>query len=553
MTLRRILRLTASRPGWLLLGAAVAAIAVIANVGLVATSAYLISRAQTATNVAELALAITAVRVLAIGRSVARYLERIVIHTGTFRVLADLRAWFFRSIEPLAPAGLRAWRSGDLLARVTADIGTLEEAFAGVAMPPIAAAAAVAFGCVLLGWIQPLAGWVLLAFAVAAGLLLPSAVRLGSRSRARERIATRSLATAYALDAVRGVADLAAFDQDEAHRRRLLRTADELDGATAALSTIRAAASGGASLLTGLCAAALLGLGIGWVRGGTIEPVLLAVLPLAAIAMFEAVGPLAAAVQRLDATEAAGGRLFELIDARPAIVDPADPAPAPVSFGLEIDGLRFRYPGGSRDVLDDLSLAIPAGGRLALVGPSGAGKSTLVQLLLRFEAYAAGEIRVGGRDLREIAADDARSLFAVVSQRVDLFDATIRDNLALADADLTDERARQALEAAQLADLVDSLPDGDRTRIGEDGLRLSGGERRRLAIARAIVRDAPILVLDEATADLDEATEARLWASLEPVMAGRTTLVLTHRPPPGWDPAAVATMRAGRIVSEARR
>ena len=182
------------------------------------------------------------------------------------------------------------------------------------------------------------------------------------------------------------------------------------------------------------------------------------------------------------------------------------------------------------------------------MGPSGAGKSTLVQLLLRFEAYKEGGIRVGGRDLRELAADDARSLFAVVTQRVDLFDATIRDNLALADADLTDERARRALEAAQLADLVDSLPDGDRTRIGEDGLRLSGGERRRLAIARAIVRDAPILVLDEATADLDEATEARLWASLEPVMAGRTTLVLTHRPPPGWDPAAVATLRAGRIA-----
>ena len=146
-----------------------------------------------------------------------------------------------------------------------------------------------------------------------------------------------------------------------------------------------------------------------------------------------------------------------------------------------------------------------------------------------------------------MAQDAVRARIAVVTQRVDLFDATIRDNLALADADLTDDRARWALETAQLADVVDALPDGDGTRIGDDGLRLSGGERRRLAIARAIVRDAPILVLDEPTADLDAATEARLWAALEPVMAGRTTLVLTHRPPPGWDPAAVVTMRAGRI------
>ena len=216
-----------------------------ANVGLVAMSAYLISRAQTATNVAELALAITAVRVLAIARSVARYIERIVIHAGTFRVLADLRSWFFRSIEPLAPAGLP-----DLAERRPArpDHRRHRHARGGVrrrGVPPIAAAAAVTFGCVLLGWIEPIAGWVLLAFAVAAGLVLPVDRALASRARARERIATRALATAFALDGVRGVADLAAFDRDEAHRARLLRTADALDGATSRLATIRAAPRAG--------------------------------------------------------------------------------------------------------------------------------------------------------------------------------------------------------------------------------------------------------------------------------------------------------------------
>jgi thiol reductant ABC exporter CydC subunit len=547
MILRRVLGLAASRPGWLLLGAIVAAVSVIANVALVGTSAYLISRAQSVTNVADLALAITAVRVLAIGRAVSRYLERIVIHAGTFRVLADLRASFFASIEPLAPAGLRSARGGDLLARITADVGTLEEAFAGVAVPPIAAAGAVAFGCVLLGWIDPVAGWILLAFGVAAGLVVPGLVRVASRAPARERIAARALTTALALDAVRGVGDLAALDRDRSHRSRLLDAAGAMDGATARLTTVRAIAAGGASLLTGLCAVVVLWVGIDAVRRGSVPDVLLATLPLAAIATFEAVGPLAAAVQRLDATEAAGARLFEVIDARPEVADPPAPAAPPEGSGLEVDGLRFRYPGGGRDVIDGLSMSIPAGGRLAVVGPSGAGKSTLVQLLLRFDDYAAGEIRIGGRELRGLAQDAVRSRMAVVTQRVDLFDATIRDNLALADADLTDDRARWALETAQLADVVDALPQGDGTRIGDDGLRLSGGERRRLAIARAIVRDAPILVLDEPTADLDAGTEARLWAALEPVMAGRTTLVLTHRLPPGWDPAAVATMREGRL------
>jgi ATP-binding cassette subfamily C protein CydC len=380
---------------------------------------------------------------------------------------------------------------------------------------------------------------------------MPTVVRRLSSGPARERIAHRSLATALALDGVRGMADLAALDRDASHRAELLRVAAAMDASTARLTAIRAGAGAAGAALAGLCAVVVLWIGIAGVRDGAVTSVLLAVLPLAAIAAFEAVGPLAAAVQRLDATEAAGERLFELIDVPPAVVDPAPPEapPLPGAAGLDVTGLRFAYEASPRAVIDDLSFSIPAGGRLAIVGPSGAGKSTLVQLLLRFEAYTEGEIRIGGREVRRLAADDVRAMLAVASQRVDLFDATVRDNLALADPDLTDERARAALETAQLGSFIDSLPDGDATRIGEDGVRLSGGERRRLAIARALVRDAPILVLDEPTADLDAATEARLWSSLEPVMAGRTTLVLTHRPPPGWDPAAVATMRAGRIVA----
>ena len=342
MILRRVLGLAASRPGWLLLGAAVAAVSVIANVALVGTSAYLISRAQTVTNVAELALAITAVRVLAIVRSVSRYLERIVIHAGTFRVLADLRASFFAAIEPLAPAGLRSARGGDLLARITADVGTLEEAFAGVAVPPIAAAGAVAFGSVLLGWIDPIAGWILLAFAVAAGLAVPGLVRVASRDPARERITARALTTALALDAVRGVGDLAALDRDQAHRSRLLAAASAMDGATARLTAVRALATAASSLLTGLCAVVVLWVGIDAVRRGSVPDVLLATLPLAAIATFEAVGPLAAAVQRLDATEAAGARLFEVIDARPEVVDP--PAPSTAARGVRARGRRPPVP-----------------------------------------------------------------------------------------------------------------------------------------------------------------------------------------------------------------
>ncbi|HEY4753825.1 MAG TPA: ABC transporter ATP-binding protein, partial [Candidatus Limnocylindrales bacterium] len=338
-------------------------------------------------------------------------------------------------------------------------------------------------------------------------------------------------------------------DRDARHRSELLALAATLDAATARLSAIGAAGAAATSLVTGLGAVAVLALGIELVRDGRLPTVLLASAPLAAVATFEAIGPLATSVQRLDAVEAAAGRMFGLVGATPAVVDPPSPAPVPDDASLDIRHVRFRYEAGLRDVLDDLSLTVRSGGRVAIVGPSGAGKSTLVGLLLRFEPYREGEIRVGGRDLRDLRAADVRAALAVVSQRVDLFDATLRDNLAVADPDVTEAVARRALEAAQLSAFVESLPDGLETRIGEDGIRLSGGERRRLAIARAIVRDAPILVLDEPTADLDQATEERLWRSLEPYIATRTTIVLTHRAPPGWDPASVVALRAGRIVA----
>jgi ATP-binding cassette subfamily C protein CydC len=548
MTIRRILRLTSSRPGWLVAGAVLGALAIIANVALVAMSAILVSRAAFVTNVADLALAITAVRVLAIGRAVLRYGERMVVHAGTFRVLADLRAWAFRSIEPLAPAGLRSWRSGDLLARFVTDVATLEEAFAGVVVPAVAALGAVAFGWVLLGVIAPTTGVVLLAASLLAGIAGPLAVRHASRGPAVVRIARRAEATAQAVDQVAGVADLAALDRGATHRAALLRTTAAMDRAGTRLADVRGLHAAGTSLLTGLAAVVILGVGIDAVHAGSVPAVALAALPLAAFATFEAIGPLAGAVQRLDGTGAAGTRVLELVDARPAVVDPDAPAMPPRSHGLEVRALSFRYPGTDRDVLDGLSFGVPDGGRLALVGPSGAGKSTLVQLLLRFESHETGEITLGGTEIRDLAADDVRATLGVATQRVDLFAASIRDNLALADPDLTDEMARSALEQAQLAAFVDGLPAGGATQIGEDGRELSGGERRRLAIARVIVRGAPVVILDEPAADLDLATETRLWASLEPFLACRTTLVLTHRPPPGWDPASIRRIEAGRIV-----
>jgi ATP-binding cassette subfamily C protein CydC len=287
--------------------------------------------------------------------------------------------------------------------------------------------------------------------------------------------------------------------------------------------------------MAGLAAVAVLALGAELVATGRLDGVYLAILPLVAVASFEVIPPLTAAFGLQPANAAAARRLFELTDAPPAVTDPPRPAQAPASAyptappGIDVRDVSFRYSADEPLVLDRLSLSVPPGGSLAIVGPSGSGKSTLVGLLARFWEYGGGEFRIGDRSIREMTGDDVRAMLGVVPQDVHLFNATIRDNLAVADGDVADETIIAACRMAQVHDAIEALPAGYATRVGENGLLLSGGERQRLAIARAIIKDAPILILDEATANLDVATERQLMASLAPFIAGRTTIVISHR------------------------
>jgi ABC-type multidrug transport system fused ATPase/permease subunit len=234
-------------------------------------------------------------------------------------------------------------------------------------------------------------------------------------------------------------------------------------------------------------------------------------------------------LQHYEASQAAARRLFELIDAPPLVADPEYPQPPPAEHSIEFHDVSFRYGSSGSPVLDGVSFRIPEGGRLAVTGESGAGKSTLVNLLVRFWDAQAGEVRVGGHDVRAYRADELRDCIGVVSQQVHLFNGTIRDNLLLAKGEATDDEISAACAQAQLHGFIASLPDGYDTLVGENGLKLSGGERQRIAIARVILKGAPILILDEATANLDIATERAVMQALEPFMQGRTTLIISHR------------------------
>jgi ATP-binding cassette subfamily C protein CydC len=502
-----------------------------ASVGLMAMSAYLISKAAIAEMVVDLSLAVTAVRFFAISRATLRYAERYVTHRTTFRILTHLRVWFYDAIEPLAPARLHAYRSGDLLSRIMADIETLENFYVRAIVPPLAAVLVTVLACWILGSFSPWLALVLLVFLLLTGVALPLTTRWLSRQPGALSIEARASLNATLVDGIQGMADMLAYGQAAAFQGEVKTLTGQLHHSQERLALIRGMGNGLAALFTGLAGLTVLLLAIPLVTGGAIEGVYLALLPLTAVAAFEAVQPLSRAWQVLEESQAAGRRLFELIDAQPEVQDPDHPLPPPDRFDLAIRDLSFRYSLDEPPVFDGLNLTIEHGQRVALVGPSGSGKSTLVNLLVRFWDYHRGQILLGGRPLHDYQQEDVRQAIAVVSQQTHLFNSTIRDNLRLAKEDATDDELVAACQKAQLHEFIETLPLGYATLIGENGLLLSGGERQRLSLARAILKDAPIVILDEATAHLDAVTERAVMEALDEFLIGRTALIIAHRRP----------------------
>jgi ABC-type multidrug transport system fused ATPase/permease subunit len=283
--------------------------------------------------------------------------------------------------------------------------------------------------------------------------------------------------------------------------------------------------------VTGATVAAVLALAIQASASASLDRVLIATLALLALASFEAVQPLSTAAREASATVAAGRRVLELTDRTAAVLDPDDPAPPPQwPFAVALEGVRARYSAADRPVLDGVSLRLEPGRRLALVGASGAGKTTIVSLLLRFLDPEAGRVTLAGRDLRDYRQHDVRRAIAVAGQDSHLFSTSIRENVRLARPDASDVDVARALRRARIWDWVEQLPDGWDTEVGENGCELSGGQRQRILVARALLADAPVLVLDEPTAHLDPETATALVRDVLGAAGDRSVLLITHRP-----------------------
>ncbi|MET0505678.1 MAG: thiol reductant ABC exporter subunit CydC [Luteibacter sp.] len=514
-------------------GAAAALLSTVAGIALVAVSGHFITSMALA-GAGGLAInyytPAALVRLFAILRTLGRYVERVVTHDATLRILARLRTWLFARLVPLAPAALGTLGSAELYSRVRADIDTLEQAYLGVFTPALVAL--LACGGVLLVTVaySPALALVLLLLYPLGGVVLPMWVQARGRHPAgRADELAESMRWQHA-DGLRGRAELALFGAEEAFAQRLAATMAGRQASLRRLQELQARADACMVVLMQVAGAAALAIGIPALRSGALEAGELTMLVLMAMAGFDAIAPLPAAWAKLGGVRAAAQRVFELADRESPVVEPAgahaQAAPGRVDLHLRHVWLRHGEPG--RWALRGVDLDIPEGRHIAIVGPSGSGKTSLVQALCRLRPYQ-GRITLGGVSIDAMRGDDVRACFAVVEQKPYLFGGTLRDNLHIARADASDENMRDALHDARLDDFLAGLPLGLDTWIGENGTGVSGGEARRIAIARALLSAAPVLVLDEPTEGLDAETARALYASLAVRTRGRTVVLITHR------------------------
>ncbi|GGU81409.1 ABC transporter [Streptomyces albospinus] len=533
--LRRLRRTAGARRSRFALALLLGSLALGSAVGLMATSGWLISRASQQPPVLYLMVAVTATRAFGIGRAVFRYAERLVAHDAVFRMLADVRVAVFRRLERLAPAGLKERRRGDLLSRLVADVDAVQDYFLRWLLP-VGAALLVGAGTVgFTAWLLPGAGVVLAVGLLLAGAGVPVLSGVLARRAERQLAPARGVLSTRVVDLLTGTAELTVAGAIGSRTDAVRRADRDLTRIASRSAAAAGAGAGLSALLCGLTVVAAAVVGVQAVHAGRLEGVALAVVVLTPLAAFEAVAGLPLAVQYRRRTRHAAERVFEVLDAPAPVSEPAAPATVPdAPFPLAVRDLTARHPGQDRPALDGVGFTLPAGRRLAVVGSSGSGKTTLAQLLLRFLDRESGTYTLAGTDAEALDGDAVRRLVGLCAQDAHLFDSSLRENLRLARRDpargpADDRDLWDALRRARLADWVRGLPDGLDTMVGEHGARLSGGQRQRLALARALLADFPVLVLDEPAEHLDLATADALTADLLAATEGRTTVLITHR------------------------
>ncbi|MGQ9367600.1 thiol reductant ABC exporter subunit CydC [Azospirillum sp. A39] len=551
-----LLALTRGHRAWMLAGLGLAVVTALANIALMAVSGWFITGMAVAGASAapfNYFLPAALIRGCAIVRTAGRYLERLATHEATFRLIGTLRPVLFLALAPRLPFGLPGAHSGDLAARLGADLDRLQQVYLRVGVP-VATAALV--GGAVVAWaaaVAPAAAIVLACGLMAGGVLLPGVLARAGRPPGRDAIVATDRLRTGTIDFAQGLEELHAFGATARHGAQRAGAHDRLAAAQRRSARQEAVGTAAGQTLGTLVLWAVVLTVAPAVAAGTLAAPDLAMLAFLSLAVVEVTAPLAGAFQAWGATAAATDRLRPLLAVPPAAAAPPDRAAAPPAGApphIRLDTVEVRYPGVSAPALRGLTLDLPPGARVALVGASGSGKSTVVALLAGFLAAERGRLLLDGKPVARGDTGRLAAMLSVAPQTPHLLAGSVRRNLLVAAPDATDAALIEACERATLGPWLAGLPDGLDTAVGEGGRPLSGGEARRLAVARALLTPAPVLVLDEPGEGLDPATERRLIERALADRPRRTVLLITHRPAGLEHMDHVVVLDRGRVLEQ---
>ena len=519
------------KPHWkpIILGIFLSIITVLSSVSLLAASGWFLASMAVA-GVAKTSMNYftpsASIRMLALIRAFGRYAERLVNHYATLEILADLRYWFYGKIEPLAPAVLHKYHSGDIFSRIKADIDTLENLYVRIIVPTITAlvtgslfvyfaslydkklAIIEAFGLLLAGFIIPI---ILLALSYKTG---------------RETIRVMAKLREHSVDSIQGLGELMIYGATKKQAKKIEELSINLSKMQHKMSIYNAFAQASLMAIVGVCIVLVMIVAVPLIRDAQMPAVNIAMLTLFVMASFEAVMGMSQVFGLLPETIAAGRRVFEIVDSKPLVIEPKSPSSKIDNFDIVFDKVCFSY--DDAKLLKNLSFRLKEGEKIAIVGRSGVGKSTIVNLISRFYTHDKGEITIGGLPIQSLQSENLREYISVASQQNQIFNKTIRDNLLIAKPDASQEELDEVCKVAHIYDFIKTLPDGFDTWMDELGHNFSGGQKRRLVVARALLKPAKILILDEPGEGLDRETEKKMLRAVFEYKKSTSIVVISH-------------------------
>jgi len=524
----RIVSLGKEYKYWMLLAALIGFLTVGSGIGLMMTSSYLIAKAALQTPIYQLQVAIVGVRFFGISRGVFRYLERYISHNVTFKLLAKFRVWFFTALVPIVPSKTIDLTSGDLLTRSIEDVESIEHIFVRVISPPFIFVATAILMFALLNIFSITYAILFIILFTGSAFAIPYLTFLLSNKLGKKIVLLKSQLKEFTVDSLQGISELIFYGQKDSWENEFNKIQDQLIKAEYRMNNIKSLHESLTGLAMNLTVAMMLLIAIPDVVTGALNGVYLSVISIGIMAAFESVAQIPQAFQYLSKSTEAGKRLFDIVDTHKKEDEINLTESVITDYNLRLENISFSYD-TDNNALSNISFRINEGERVAIVGASGAGKSTLVNLLTKLWDYNTGNIFIGNENYKVLSSTNIRNIISVVPQKVQLFTGTVKENLLIAKDGVTDSELMRVLSEVGLDSLINSMPDKLNTNIGELGQKLSGGESKRLTIARALLRNSPIIIFDEATSHVDNLTEKKILQTIKELPATKSVIFITHR------------------------